>query len=122
MIASKNFIRSAVANFRGGWTAAVTAFEAPPSGPASEGRVNAFNYDGILERVLAKQFSNVEEQFGSYSDYFEIIHPHGYCGDILDEYDNVWKALTERAANISVVNEPPSKVPQIVTEARARDN
>lgn len=93
-------------------------FRAGP--PTEKVKIITFNYDGILERVLAKQFSNVEEQFGSYSDYFEIIHPHGYCGDILDEYDNVWKALTEWAANISVVNEPPSKVPQIVTEARAR--
>ena len=56
-----------------------------------------FNYDGILERVLAKQFSNVEEKFGPYTDYFEIVHPHGCCGDILDEYGDIWKALTARA-------------------------
>jgi hypothetical protein len=83
-------------------------------------KVISFNYDGILERVLEKQFSNVEEKFGPYTDYFEIVHPHGYCGDLADNYNDIWKSLTAWAANIWVVNEPIAKVPANVLEARAR--
>ncbi|MDP3738176.1 MAG: hypothetical protein Q8R02_12345 [Hyphomonadaceae bacterium] len=88
--------------------------------PKNRVRIITFNYDGILERVLAKQFSNVEEKFGDYSDYFEIVHPHGCCGDVLDEYDNIWKALTAWADNIWVVNEPSVSLPANVVEARDR--
>lgn len=88
--------------------------------PENRIKIITFNYDGILERVLAKQFSNVEEKFGPYTDYFEIVHPHGYCGDILDTYDDIWKALTAWAENIWVVNEPPTKLPKGVVDARAR--
>jgi hypothetical protein len=83
-------------------------------------KIITFNYDGILERVLAKQFANVEEKFGAFSDYFEIVHPHGCCGDVLDQYDNIWAALTEWANNIWVVNEPPAKLPESVVKARDR--
>lgn len=83
-------------------------------------KIITFNYDGVLERVLDKQFSNVEEKFWQYTDYFEIVHPHGCCGNVLDQYDNIWKDLTDWASNIWVVNEPASKLPKNVVAARAR--
>jgi hypothetical protein len=88
--------------------------------PSEKIKIITFNYDGILERVLEKQFSNVEEKFGPYTDYFEIVHPHGYCGDIADDYTDIWKAMTEWAGNIWVVNEPIDKLPPSVVEARRR--
>lgn len=88
--------------------------------PAHKIKIITFNYDGVLEHVLAKQFGNVEEKFGDYADYFEIIHPHGYCGHIPDETTDIWKMATAWARNICVVNEPADRVPENVAEARNR--
>ena len=88
--------------------------------PKEKIKIISFNYEGILERVLATQFANVEEKFGAYTDYFEIVHPHGYCGDILDAYDDIWKTLIAWAGNIWVVNEPAVKLPKSVVNARER--
>lgn len=88
--------------------------------PKEKIKIITFNYDGILEHVLAKQFSNVEEEFGAYTDYFEIIHPHGCCGEIQDTYNDLWKSMTEWANNIWVVNEPLAHLPKVVTDARER--
>lgn len=88
--------------------------------PALRIPIISFNYDGILERVLAKQFSNVEEEFADFRDYFEIIHPHGYCGDIPDHTNDPWGLAVEWAKNIWVVNEPAALVPTIVSDDRQR--
>ena len=52
-------------------------------------KIITFNYDTILEYVLEQQFSNTEIEYGSYTDHFEIIHPHG-------KFNKLQKALTSK--------------------------
>lgn len=82
--------------------------------------VITFNYDGILERVLEKQFDNVGEEFGDYRDYFEILHPHGCCGEIPDQTRAPWLVALEWAKSIWVVNEDPALLPEAVQKDRER--
>ena len=64
-----------------------------------------FNYDKILEYVLEKQFSNTQSNYEHYSNYIDIIHMHGECGDIVDTDAPADKCI-EWANGIHVVNEP----------------
>lgn len=69
-------------------------------------RIVSFNYDGILESVLAAQFQNTERPYAEYTNYFEIVHPHGVCGSLnLSPIDQP-SELFEWSQSISVVNEP----------------
>lgn len=65
-----------------------------------------FNYDKILEYILEKQFSNTEASYGHYSEYVEIIHVHGQCGDLQNALSNRVAAVCRNwAKGIHVVNE-----------------
>lgn len=75
-----------------------------------------FNYDTVLERVLAKQFSNTESQYTDYSDYISILHVHGKCGEISDIFPDPALTCSSWSKNINVVNE--GDVPDIVQASR----
>ncbi len=80
----------------------------------------SFNYDGILEYVLEKQFSNIGVQMGRFDEHFEILHPHGFCGNLPGITPSIWKTATEWAKNIWVVNEDPAALPESVRCDRNR--
>lgn len=68
-------------------------------------RIVSFNYDGILESVLESQFQNTERPYPPYTDCFEIIHPHGICGDVNRGPITSPVQLFEWSQQICVVNE-----------------
>ena len=80
-------------------------------------KIITFNYDSILEYVLENQFSNTERRTAHYSNYIDIIHVHGQCGDLTDT-NLPAKTCLEWAQGIHVVNEPD--VPENVQEAREK--
>jgi hypothetical protein len=43
----------------------------------SKVKVISFNYDGILEHVLNEKWGSIENDLGNWSDYINIVHPHG---------------------------------------------
>lgn len=78
-----------------------------------------FNYDKILEHVLEEQFSNTEEGYGHYSEFIDIIHVHGECGELKVAIgNNPAKVCLDWASGIFVVNE--SNVPEKVKVNRDR--
>ena len=99
------------------------------NGPPKEKiRIISFNYDGILEKVLSDQFMNTESLLDeqknhgrTYRDYIEIIHPHGFCGELEETppNNNPWKLAESWAQQISVVNERHTAVTPKVSLARA---
>ena len=84
-------------------------------------RIVSFNYDGILEAVLADQFQNTERPYPPYTEFFEIIHPHGLCGDLNQSPIKSPTQLFEWAQNICVVNEQNIQN-ETVKKARATAN
>jgi hypothetical protein len=64
-----------------------------------------FNYDSVLERVLRKQFSNTEANYGHYTNFIQILHVHGKCGDIEGSCNNPAETCASWGNNINVVNE-----------------
>ncbi|WP_162786360.1 hypothetical protein [Hyphomonas sp. CACIAM 19H1] len=73
--------------------------------PENKIKIISFNYDGILEYVLDRQFENTESQYDHYTNYIDIVHPHGQCGNLnVDAISSPFQ-LTEWASGISVVNE-----------------
>jgi hypothetical protein len=84
-------------------------------------KIITFNYDMILERVLDKQFANTERNYGSYKQYFEILHPHGQFGELSDGMTDLPLLAGEWAKGVHVVNE--DTVSDKVRDARvaARD-
>lgn len=69
-------------------------------------KIVSFNYDGILEYVLDRQFQNTESKYNHYTNYIDILHPHGQCGKLNTEAIKSPMQLAEWASGISVVNEP----------------
>jgi hypothetical protein len=68
-------------------------------------RIISFNYDGILESVLAEQFQNTGRNYPSYQDCFDIVHPHGLCGKLNQAPIKSPNELFDWSQNICVVNE-----------------
>lgn len=68
-------------------------------------RIISFNYDGILESVLDQQFGNTGQEFKPWRDYIEIIHPHGWMGDIPERCQNMKDLMEKWSIAINVVNE-----------------
>lgn len=68
-------------------------------------KIVTFNYDGVLERILDAQFSNTEAGYDDWRSFVDIMHVHGYCGNIDDHVTDPAKTCVEWASNISVVNE-----------------
>tara|TARA_R110002110_G_C13441379_1_gene716181 strand:- start:111 stop:1250 length:1140 start_codon:yes stop_codon:yes gene_type:complete len=75
-----------------------------------------FNYDTVLERVLAMQFSNTESRHPDYSDYISILHVHGKCGEISDIFPDPAQTCINWSEQINVVNE--GSVPDSVMASR----
>ena len=50
--------------------------------PDNKIKIITFNYDKVLEFVLEQQFSNTEAVYDHYTDYIDILHVHGECGDL----------------------------------------
>ncbi|OYU73686.1 MAG: hypothetical protein CFE32_20190, partial [Alphaproteobacteria bacterium PA3] len=44
----------------------------------SKVKVISFNYDGILEHIFDRKWGSIENDLGVWSDYIEIVHPHGF--------------------------------------------
>jgi len=80
-------------------------------------KIITFNYDKILEHVLEKQFSNTETPLSHYTDYIEILHMHGECGDLNDVLSSPAETCLQWAKGIHVVNEPD--VPEDIEKKRA---
>ncbi len=80
-------------------------------------QIITFNYDKILEFVLERQFANTEAGYSHYSDYINIIHVHGECGDLTDLDGAPADVCLRWAKGIHVVNE--SDVPEGVATKRA---
>ncbi len=82
-------------------------------------RIISFNYDGILEDVLEKQFTNSESEYQEYTEHIEIVHPHGLCGELNRKKIVSPKTIYEWSQNISVVNES-AELPSEILEARQK--
>jgi hypothetical protein len=68
----------------------------------------SFNYDGILEFVLKKQWNNAGNiKLGNWEDHIMIIHPHGYMKIDKDSYSVVEAAelVKKWGAEIRIVDE-----------------
>ena len=89
---------------------------------SSENKVKiiSFNYDPILETVLDEQFSNTEVDYGRYTDYIEILHPHGAFTDFQKEVRQPARLICSWAEEISVVNE--AHIPEAIGEIRQNAN
>jgi len=68
-------------------------------------RIVSFNYDGILEGVLEEQFQNTEKKYAHYSNFIDIVHPHGVCGELNRKQIDSARELYDWSQQISVVNE-----------------
>lgn len=68
----------------------------------------SFNYDGILEHVLDKQWSNTgNASLGNWTEYINIIHPHGVLKIEAEKYDTLQAAaaIKKWANQIRIVDE-----------------
>ena len=82
-------------------------------------KIITFNYDGILEEVLSKNWASVESKLPNWRDIFEIVHPHGNITfSNLVEYSNLPKYLFNNEKKIVVIHD--KKVNKEVTYARNR--
>lgn len=81
-------------------------------------RIVSFNYDGVLEAVLATQFQNTAREYPPYTECFEIVHPHGICGDLNQVPIKTPNQLFKWSQNICVVNEEQIEN-EAVMQARA---
>lgn len=79
-------------------------------------KIVTFNYDKILEYVLEEQFSNTEASYLHYTDFIEIMHMHGECGDLKPLSDSFAETCLQWAKGIHVVNE--ENVPEGVEKNR----
>lgn len=79
-------------------------------------KIISFNYDGILEFVLAEQFSNTGGGYPHFSEFFEIVHPHGFMGKPPKKVQNCADLALEWASEIYVVQEGEDDDP-IVNDA-----
>lgn len=68
-------------------------------------RIINFNYDGILESILDTQFGNTGHPFKPWNEYIEIVHPHGWMGDVPETCLDMKAAVEQWASAINVVNE-----------------
>lgn len=85
--------------------------------PDNKVKIITFNYDKILEHVLKKQFSNTEASYNHYTNFIEIIHVHGECGDLEDKLSHDAAEICRQWANgIHVINE--EAVPDEVLQNR----
>lgn len=84
--------------------------------PENKVKVITFNYDKVLEYVLDRQFGNTEATYAHYTNYIDIIHVHGECGNLVETKTPAQMCL-EWANGIHVVNEPD--VPDQVRASRA---
>ena len=82
-------------------------------------KIVTFNYDGILEEVLATNWASVESKLPNWRDIFEIVHPHGnitftnFIG-----FENLPRYLFNNEKKIVVIHD--NKVNKEVTGARDR--
>ncbi|MEO9971517.1 MAG: hypothetical protein ABJG15_17100 [Hyphomonadaceae bacterium] len=70
-------------------------------------RIISFNYDPILEQVLEEQFQNTQSGYDDYSEYIEIVHPHGVFDRFPLETNDPAELISSWADKINVVNETP---------------
>jgi hypothetical protein len=70
-------------------------------------KIVSFNYDGILEHVLADKWNNAEAIESEYTDVFEIYHPHGLFEipntDL--NFSEAYRTLDRWADSVRVVRE-----------------
>jgi hypothetical protein len=89
--------------------------------PMHKIKVVSFNYDGILEKVLDQYWQSVESKFGSWRNYFSIIHPHGVIpiaeGTIL--LRDLPKHLADNSKNIAVVHDGLNRLPDPIQNDRS---
>lgn len=72
----------------------------------SKVKVISFNYDGILEHIFDRKWGSIENNLGVWSDYIEIVHPHGFLEmpDRVLDYD-LAAHLLSNANRIVVVHD-----------------
>ena len=87
----------------------------------SKVRIISFNYDGVLETILTEQFDNTEYDFGDWQDYIEIVHPHGFMGELVSKVTDPVDLIKQWANSIDVVKElsPSEEVVAARSKARA---
>jgi hypothetical protein len=78
-------------------------------------KIVSFNYDGILEYVLNKKWSDVENQLGNWTDVFEIYHPHGLIqlSDTIIKRHDLVEYLIKGAGEIAVVHDEIAGAPLV---------
>jgi hypothetical protein len=82
----------------------------------------SFNYDGILEHVLEKQWNNMSNpDLEDWSKVIKIIHPHGVMKIEAEKYDvtQATAAIKVWANQIRIVDETQPAVHMEVHECRA---
>lgn len=80
-------------------------------------KIISFNYDTILEHVLERLFRETQFEYGPFTDYFEIVHPHGRF-TALNETDAPIETVIEWAEAICVVQESAGNLPSEISSAR----
>ena len=83
--------------------------------PENRIKIITFNYDKILELILGQQFSNTEAKYNSYTDYIDVLHVHGECGELRETREPA-KLCLQWAHGIHVVNE--QEVPKNILNQR----
>jgi hypothetical protein len=70
-------------------------------------KIISFNYDGILEYVLADKWNNAEAIETEYTEVFDIYHPHGLMAipKAILNFSEAYKTLNISANSVSVVRE-----------------
>jgi hypothetical protein len=91
------------------------------SPPMHKIKIVSFNYDGVLEKVLDQCWKSVESKFGSWHDYFSIIHPHGVIpiAEGTVQLRDVPKHLADNSKNIAVVHDGISQLPEPIRNDRS---
>lgn len=84
-------------------------------------KIITFNYDTVLEHVLAKQFANREAKLSDYSNHFEILHAHGAFGELLEHCQDPAKCAIDWAGGIYAVKETGTSAEMVQTRNRIRE-
>ena len=69
-----NFINVVRNNFIGNWKLVANWEKFKENNKI---KIITFNYDGILEEILSKNWASIESKLPNWKNIFEIIHPHG---------------------------------------------
>lgn len=81
-------------------------------------KIITFNYDTILEHILEHLFQQTQFQYDHYTNYFDIVHPHGSFGSLELDVKNPIVTVSAWAKAICVVQEHFESLPNDIKTAR----